>query len=384
MAIHNTLSLLILSFSLLIASHSAQPELSPTASPTAQSPRASSAGPTDDGTSPSPSPSYGSFPPSTISDPPSTSISPSAADPPAAAASLITSTSFDNDDEAPAKTDSLSTSSNDDEEYGPPAKPESPDESSDSDDSEDDDDDDSAPTSSNDDDDDGGAPAKLNSFSTSSNDDDGPDAAKLDSFSTSSNDDDGPGAAKLDSFSTSSNDGAGPAKLDSLTTPSFDLSSILDTSAPTDDVDPKVKKICDSTDHSSLCLTTIAPLLKGKDDVPSVLEVSIGVGSKLSDYALSLAKTMSEKPGTPPQVLSVLKDCKDSYDTAAYNYQNAVDALHEKDIGTMNSMLSAVITNVGDCEDGFSSIGETSVFSGLAENLTNVTSNCLAIISLLG
>ncbi|EYU29652.1 hypothetical protein MIMGU_mgv1a027137mg [Erythranthe guttata] len=383
MAIHNTLSLLILSFSLLIASHSAQPELSPAASPTAQSPRASSAGPTDDGTAPSPSPSYGSFPPSTISDPPSTSISPSAADPPAVAATLITSTSFDNDDEAPAKPESP------DGEYEALAKPESPDESSDSDDSEDDDDDEApakpeSPDESSNDDNDGGAPAKLNSFSTSSNDDDGPGAAKLDSFSTSSNDDDGPGAAKLDSFSTSSNDGAGPAKLDSLAAPSFDLSSILDTSAPTDDVDPKVKKICDSTDHSSLCLTTIAPLLKGKDDVPSVLEVSIGVGSKLSDYALSLAKTMSEKPGMPPQVLSVIKDCKDSYDTAAYNYQNAVDALHEKDIGTMNSMLSAVITNVGDCEDGFSSIGETSVFSGLAENLTNVTSNCLAIISLLG
>ncbi|KAI3469291.1 hypothetical protein Pfo_025954 [Paulownia fortunei] len=160
----------------------------------------------------------------------------------------------------------------------------------------------------------------------------------------------------------------------------FDFSTIL---APSVDVNPKLKEICDSTDYPSLCLATVVPFLNGKTDVPSVLEVIIRAGAKLAKYGLSLAKNFAEKTGAPPELLSILEDCKDSYDSAVYNFQNTINAFLEHDIGTMNSMLSAVITDVGDCEDAFSGLGEQSPLSSVADRLTNMTSNCLAIVSLL-
>ncbi|KAK6138794.1 hypothetical protein DH2020_027458 [Rehmannia glutinosa] len=160
----------------------------------------------------------------------------------------------------------------------------------------------------------------------------------------------------------------------------FDFSPTL---SPMADVNPKVKEICDSTDHPSLCLDTVVPLLNGATDVPSVLEAAISVSSKLAQVGLSLAKKFAETPGAPPELVSALQDCQDSYDSVVYNFQNTFDAFPKRDIGTMNSMLSAVITNVGDCEDVFSKSGEDSPFSNIADRLTNMTSNCLAIISLL-
>ncbi|KAL2464289.1 Plant invertase/pectin methylesterase inhibitor superfamily protein [Forsythia ovata] len=148
-------------------------------------------------------------------------------------------------------------------------------------------------------------------------------------------------------------------------------------------VDPKVQKICDSTDHPLLCLGTVLPLLDHKTDSFSILEVSVKASSELTKFALSMAKKFSNMPGVPPKVASILRDCKDSYDEAMYNFEKAMNALLERDIGTLNTMLSAVITDIGDCEDELSGTGSTSPLSNYAEKLTNMTSNCLAIASLL-
>ncbi|KAI3459218.1 hypothetical protein Pfo_015881 [Paulownia fortunei] len=146
-------------------------------------------------------------------------------------------------------------------------------------------------------------------------------------------------------------------------------------------VDPEVKKICDDTDHPALCLATLLPLVKGKVDVESVLEVAVQASNEFAKQGLSLAKKLAEKPGTPPQLLSTLKDCKDSYDTAVDNFDKTIDAFTVRDIGTMRSMLSAVITFIGDCEDEFAELQTDSPLSGYAEKLTDMTSNCLAIVS---
>ncbi|XP_022851735.1 pectinesterase inhibitor 1-like [Olea europaea var. sylvestris] len=148
-------------------------------------------------------------------------------------------------------------------------------------------------------------------------------------------------------------------------------------------VDPKVMKICDSTDHPSLCLGTVVPLLDDKTDQFSVLEVSVKACSELTKFALSMAKKISNMPGVPPQVASIIRDCKDNYDAVMSNFEKAINALPERDIGTLNTMLSAVITDVGDCEDELSSTATTSPLSDYAEKLTNMTSNSLAIASLL-
>lgn len=144
-----------------------------------------------------------------------------------------------------------------------------------------------------------------------------------------------------------------------------------------------MKKICDSTHYSSLCLATVVPHLNGKTDVSSVLELAIKAGAKLARHALNVAKDVAEKPGAKPELITVLKECTRSYETAVNNYQNAVNAFPSRDKGTMNSMLSAVIINVGDCEDAVSGHTVESPLSSIAGRLTHMTSNCLAIVSLL-
>lgn len=90
-------------------------------------------------------------------------------------------------------------------------------------------------------------------------------------------------------------------------------------------------------------------------------------------------KDLSSKPGTSPQVLSTLKDCKYGYETAVENYDESLASLPVHDIGTVRSKLSGILTWIGDCEDGFTSIGEPSPLTTFAEKLTSMTSNCLAI-----
>ncbi|CAA3012114.1 pectinesterase 3 [Olea europaea subsp. europaea] len=167
-------------------------------------------------------------------------------------------------------------------------------------------------------------------------------------------------------------------------------SSAIEASAPDPsssfipkNIDPRVKKICESTDHPSLCLGTVAPLLDGKFDSFSILKVSIKACSELTKIALSMAKKFSNMPGVPPQVASIVRDCNDSYDEAMSNFEKALNALPERDMGTVNVMLSAVITDIGDCEDALFSTGSNFPISDYAEKLTNMTSNCLAIASLM-
>ncbi|XP_051130118.1 pectinesterase inhibitor 10-like [Andrographis paniculata] len=157
------------------------------------------------------------------------------------------------------------------------------------------------------------------------------------------------------------------------------------TLSPSANVDPKVKGICGSTHHSALCLATAVPLLRNDEPptVASVLEVTIKAGAKLAKHALSEAKKATQEQGKSADRHALLRSCTDDYEDAVINYQNAVTAFPRSGKGTMNTMLSKVMTAVRDCEDGFSSFREDSPLSAVASRLTNVTSNCLSIISQL-
>ncbi|CAA0834259.1 Unknown protein [Striga hermonthica] len=160
----------------------------------------------------------------------------------------------------------------------------------------------------------------------------------------------------------------------------FDLSLAP---VPAADAGTEVKEICNSTDHPELCLDTLVPRLDGNYDIPIVLEVSMRVGADLARTGLSVAKKVVDGSVGPPELASVLRDCRDMYDEAVYNFESAIDAFPRRDKGTMSTMLSAVITDIGDCEDGLARFGDESPFTDVAEKVKNTASNCLAIVSLL-
>lgn len=142
---------------------------------------------------------------------------------------------------------------------------------------------------------------------------------------------------------------------------------------------PGLKKICDATDYPDVCLSTLGPIAGPASDASSVLGVAIKAGSDFAKTAINTAQNLATKPGTPPDEASSIKDCKDSYDDVSYNFQNAADALPKKDIGTMNTMLSASLTNVEDCEDALQ--GRVSPLTNISDTLRKMASNCLAIVA---
>ncbi|KAK6930270.1 Pectinesterase inhibitor domain [Dillenia turbinata] len=153
-------------------------------------------------------------------------------------------------------------------------------------------------------------------------------------------------------------------------------------------VDPKIKKICESTDYPQICLSTIGPFLTGKTDTISVLEIVIKACVQHAKLALKAAKQLSKKSGVS-QILSSGADvCRENFEDALDNLQRAMDAIPGKDIGTINSMLSAVVTDAGSCEDAFQEgpvpdSDEEPPMKIYYDKLSKMASNCLAVASLI-
>lgn len=146
-------------------------------------------------------------------------------------------------------------------------------------------------------------------------------------------------------------------------------------------LDPSIKKICDSTDYSDICLTSLSPfLIPGKTDPVSVLESAIKATTQHAKQAMSHATKLASAPNLPTRKSNALSDCQYMFSDALDNLQSAMEALPSRDFGTVNSMLSAVITDSETCEDGFSG---TSPLADFDATLRMMGSNCLAISSLI-
>ncbi|KAL4643117.1 hypothetical protein ACB092_02G070500 [Castanea dentata] len=148
-------------------------------------------------------------------------------------------------------------------------------------------------------------------------------------------------------------------------------------------MDPAIKKICDSTDNPALCLSTLAPFLSGKTDPISVLEMAIKACTQHVKDAIATASVLTNvhKASTDSGNIPFFKDCTEMYNDALDNLQSAMDAIPARDIGTINTMLSAALSDFVTCEDEFS--GETSELSPYDDKGTKMASNCLAIASLI-
>ncbi|KAF3456347.1 hypothetical protein FNV43_RR00997 [Rhamnella rubrinervis] len=146
-------------------------------------------------------------------------------------------------------------------------------------------------------------------------------------------------------------------------------------------LDPSVKKICDSTDYSDVCLASLSTfLIPGKTDPVSVLESAIKAATEHAKQAMSQAMKLASAPNLPTRKANALSDCQYMFSDALDNLQSAMEALPSRDLATVNSMLSAVITDSQTCEDGFSGVSPLADFDA---TLRMMGSNCLAIASLI-
>ncbi|XAR49691.1 Pectinesterase [Bertholletia excelsa] len=147
-------------------------------------------------------------------------------------------------------------------------------------------------------------------------------------------------------------------------------------------VDPAIQEICASTDYPDLCLEAAAPLAAaGKTDPASLVSIGIKVAIGVTKQALNTADKLAAEGGMSADLAAVYKDCKVAYQDALENFEKAEKALAVPDIGTANTMLSAAITNFGDCNDLLK--GNSSELTEINIKLSHITSNCLAVAALL-
>ncbi|WZY74200.1 hypothetical protein YC2023_006440 [Brassica napus] len=136
---------------------------------------------------------------------------------------------------------------------------------------------------------------------------------------------------------------------------------------------PEIKTICGKTDNPELCESSISPLLTAaiKPDASSVL-------------VLAIQASINATKAVMPTVNKVAAaDCQELYDDAVSNLEDAINAVNESDIATVNSNLSAAMTDYGTCNDGFEESGEPNPLADVADKLHKMVSNCLAISTLI-
>ncbi|PON93202.1 Pectinesterase inhibitor domain containing protein [Trema orientale] len=149
---------------------------------------------------------------------------------------------------------------------------------------------------------------------------------------------------------------------------------------PLTNPNPGLKKLCDSTDYPSLCVSSLTPFMSKKVDAVSLLLPAIKAATQHAKLSLAAASKLAAAPGASEGLVAALGSCKESYNDALVNLQSAAEAAASGDVGTVNSMVSAVVTDSENCEDAFE---EESPLFDYDDKLRKMASNCLAIASLV-
>ncbi|XP_010464252.1 PREDICTED: putative uncharacterized protein DDB_G0290521 [Camelina sativa] len=137
---------------------------------------------------------------------------------------------------------------------------------------------------------------------------------------------------------------------------------------------PEIKTICGKTDFPPLCESSVSPLLtvsQLKPDVSSVLVLAIQASINATKAAMAIVEKVAAD------------DCKELYDDALANLEDATNAVKTRDIATVNTNLSAAMTDYSTCNDGFEEAGEPNPLADVSGKLTKMVSNCLAISTLI-
>ncbi|EOA29676.1 hypothetical protein CARUB_v10015823mg [Capsella rubella] len=113
---------------------------------------------------------------------------------------------------------------------------------------------------------------------------------------------------------------------------------------------PEIKAICGKTDFPPLCESSV--------NTSSVLVLAIQASINATKAALATVEEVAAD------------DCQELYDDS-------------RDIATVNTNLSAAMTDYSTCNDGFEEAGEPNPLADVGDKLTKMVSNCLAISTLL-
>ncbi|CAD5172333.1 vegetative cell wall protein gp1-like [Musa acuminata AAA Group] len=146
-----------------------------------------------------------------------------------------------------------------------------------------------------------------------------------------------------------------------------------------------VSALCSKTDYPDVCSSTIQsfPALVGPVDAAVMLKLHMKACREKAQIAQSQVSALVSHPGASSKLASSLQVCSDMYDDVFDSLDTAADAMASHDKGTLDSMLSGLISDFSTCEDAFTEDSITSPMAAVDDRLTKLASNCLAFSSLL-
>ncbi|XP_021646642.2 putative pectinesterase/pectinesterase inhibitor 26 [Hevea brasiliensis] len=153
---------------------------------------------------------------------------------------------------------------------------------------------------------------------------------------------------------------------------------------PSSSGNPVLKKICDSTDHPTECLTSITPFQTGESDPVSVLKMEMQALRQGFKKAIAKATEINDDPAVAIEVKGCLDTCLEIYDSGLYDLDDALEAINSHDIDRLKTVLSAAVSDIETCEEAFEEEGTgDSPMKEFDKELTTLASNNLAIASAL-
>ncbi|CAL9163397.1 unnamed protein product [Musa hybrid cultivar] len=146
-----------------------------------------------------------------------------------------------------------------------------------------------------------------------------------------------------------------------------------------------VSALCSKTDYPDVCSSTIQsfPPPVGLVDAAVMLKLHMKACREKAQIAQSQVSALVSHPGASSKLASSLQVCSDMYDDVFDSLDTAADAMASHDKGTLDSMLSGLISDFSTCEDAFTEDSITSPMAAVDDRLTKLASNCLAFSSLL-
>ena len=160
---------------------------------------------------------------------------------------------------------------------------------------------------------------------------------------------------------------------------SADLISSVTSSVTTSLVD-----ICDVTSNPQLCKTSISSHIEGtKVDPASALKTEIDESIKEVAKAIATLNSLRKDSAASETEIACYDTCLENFEMAIDDLKAGVESINARDAGRMESVLTAVMTDLTTCDDTFAEMGVDSPLDSLSTKMSKYASNCLAISKLL-
>ncbi|KAI4329796.1 hypothetical protein MLD38_028142 [Melastoma candidum] len=147
--------------------------------------------------------------------------------------------------------------------------------------------------------------------------------------------------------------------------------------------DDLISKLCSKTDYVTLCISSVKKNIKGQHTGVSVLNAEIDAAANSTKEALAKATTLYKSASSKVEK-EILGTCQEMYGDAIDEAVDAKAAIKAHDSASLNSYLSALLTDVETCEDTYSDFSRASPLKELDDLIRNLGSNCFKIASQIG